>query len=147
MKLCKEQRSYAKLLLLESVAFTQQPGSDSAAPVRWHITAATASFAPVLSFRPALCSLSNKIVGYKVLLCRFRKNKNIIVINNLHFNQVSRQRFISHLCFGLFHKITFTMVSQKPPADRGHCVGVSSHACCFPFPGNCHDTATSTGVL
>lgn len=88
-----------------------------------------------------------RLLATRCCFADLEKKKNIIVINNLHFNQVSRQRFISHLCFGLFHKITFTMVSQKPPADRGHCVGVSSHACCFPFTGNCHDTATSTGVF
>lgn len=84
-------------MVLESVAFTQQPGSDSAAPVRWHITAATASFALALSFRPALCSLSKKIVGYKVLLCRFRK-KIILLWLIIYTSIKCRGRGSYHIC-------------------------------------------------
>lgn len=58
----REHINYVKLLVFESVAFTQQPGSDSAPPAWWHSTEVAArlasekSFSHGLSFRPALWS-------------------------------------------------------------------------------------------
>lgn len=93
MKLNKERLSSAKVL--ELVAFTQQSGSHEAERVCWHITAE----------RPELWLMSNKIDVHKVFLSRFKKQEiNIIMINNLHFNQLLRQRFKLHFCFGLFMK-------------------------------------------
>lgn len=111
MKLNKERLSSAKVL--EPVAFTQQSGSHEAERVCWHITAE----------RPELWLMSNKIDVHKVFLSRFKKQEiNIIMINNLHFNQLLRQRFKLHFCFGLFMKWASAamMVSQKPLADCRH---------------------------
>lgn len=74
------------------------------------------------------------------------------MINNLHFNQVLRQRFILHLCFGLFTKLASAavMVSQKALCDGKHrqplVLVACRRACCCPFLGYLH-TVTSTGVF
>lgn len=129
---------------------------SSLAATRQHQSAATTLLrlqASLWFCHSDLCcaQYQTRLLATRCCFADLEKRINIIVINNLHFNQVSRQRFISYLCCGLFHKISFSghdgisESSCRPRAQAAPCVGVSSHACCSPF--NRHDTITSTGVF
>lgn len=77
----REHINYVKLLVFESVAFTQRPGSDSAPPARWHSTEVAArlrskkSFSPGLSFRPALWSNTRQRFVLQGAALKMKKRK------------------------------------------------------------------------
>lgn len=151
MKLNKEQLSSPKVL--EPLAFAQQSGSDEAAHVCCHIAGAAASFTLAWSFDLSCVWCQTRLMSTRCFYHYYKKKEiNIIMINNLHFNQVLRQRFILHLCFGLFRKLASAavMVSQKVLADCKHRLAlvlvVCRRACCCPLLGYLH-MVTSTGVF
>lgn len=117
----REHINYVKLLVFESVAFTRQPGSDSAPPAGWHSTEVAArltskkSFSPGLSFRPALWSNIKQGSFYKVLLWRWKKKEILLWLIIYSSIRCQWQRLILHLSFRVFHKLpSLTMnVSQS----------------------------------
>lgn len=107
----REHINYVKLLVFESVAFTQQPGSDSAPPAWWHGTEVAArltskkSFSPGLSFRPALWSNIKQRFVLQGAALKMKKKEILLRLIIYGSIECRWQKLILHLSFRVFREL------------------------------------------